>query len=185
MLETIEAILSVIGAVSLVLGVIRFIWVFSVSGTEWIDNMSIKVEPWDEEFHPEEYFAFNGDQIYPTVYTDTENVTGGLTINYFIPQNAIIRRLKIKQTTTEDFVSGKLKYKKVNTIKMVTPENPLCMVVDRPELFARYMIEWKTQYGGKARYYLVSDLRSGAYNRSGIQYSFGIWARVRKYFGLI
>lgn len=185
MLETIETILSVIGAVSLVLGVIRFIWVFSVSGTEWIDNMSIKVEPWDEEFDPEEYFAFNGDHIYPTVYTDKENVTGGLTVNYFIPQNAIIRRLKIKRTSTEDFVSGKMRYKKVQTIKTVTPEVPLCMVVDRPDLFARYMIEWKTQYGGKARYYLDTNLRSNAYNRSGIQYSFGIWARVRKYFGLI
>ena len=184
-METIETILSIIGAVSLVLGVIRFIWVFFSSGTEWIDNLSIKVEPWEEGFDAEEYFAFNGKDIYPSVYADMENVTGELTVNYFIPQNTIIRKLKIKRISTEDFVAGRGKYKTVQIIREVTPEVPLCMVVDRPGLFARYMIEWKTQYGGKARYYLHSNLRSSAYNKSGIQYSFGVWARIRKYFGLI
>lgn len=184
-MEWVETALTVIGAISLVIGVIRFIWVFCLSGTEWIDNIEIKVEDWIEGRDYEEYFAFSGSSIYPIIYSDYADCGCEVTVNFIIPENTIIRNLKIKKLVDESIDSKKLKYKKTKIIPEITPNSPLCMIVERREAIAQYMVEWKTLYGGKASYYFYSNMRNGTYNKSGIKYTYSFWSRLRKYFGLI
>ena len=184
-MEKLEFFLSVIGAVSIIISIVRFIWLIFSSHTEWIDNLSILVEEYDEDVDYDEYFAFNNKDIYPTVFKDTDCEPNYPTVNFFIPQNTIIRKLKIKKVSDESIADGSMKYKTVKVIKNITPDNPLCMIVGRGECIARYKISWSTLYGGRAEYYFYENSRNGTYNKSGIQYSYGFVSRIRKFFGLI
>lgn len=184
-MEKLEFFLSIIGAISIVVSVIRFIWLFFSSGTEWIDNLTIEVEDYDREVDYEEYFAFNGKSIYPTIYEDVDCEPNYPTVNFFIPQNTIIRKIKIQKVSDESIADGSMKYKTVKVVKNITPDNPLCMIVCRGECIATYKICWTAAYGGKAEYYFNDNLRDGTYNKSGVQYSYGFMSRVRKFFGLV
>lgn len=185
-MEAVESVLTVVGAISIVIGIIRFFWVITTSGTEWIDNICIEEMPWSEDLDIDEHFASQGKAIYPTVYKSEEDTNAYcFAVYYIIPQNAIIRNLKIKHIDYDSIPTDKLIYRTVRTVKQITPENPLCMIIDRGEAIAQYKIEWKTQYGGKAEYYFYENMRDSAYDKVGIQYSFGVWSKIRKYFGLI
>ncbi len=176
-MEVIEDILAVIGLASLILTVVRVIWVFFDSGTEWIDNVTITEKPYKEE---DEYLE-SGTGIYPTYFKDGgEEVSEFATATTFSPQSTIIRNLKIKKVTKESIEDGDLKYRTVKTIKTVTPQFPLCMVVERGEAIAPYMIEWRIDYGGKATYYFYENMRDGNNDRKGIEYTFSLISKIRK-----
>ncbi len=184
-MQKLEFFLSVIGAVSIVVSIVRFIWLFFSYGTEWIDNISILVEDYDEDVDYDEYFSFECKSIYPTIFKDTNCAPNYPTVNFFIPQNTIIRKVKIKKVSDESIADGSMKYKTVKVVESITPDNPLCMIVGRGECIARYKICWTTLYGGKAEYYFYENLRNGTYNKSGIQYSYSFVSRIRKFFGLV
>ena len=93
-MQKLEFFLSVIGAVSIVVSIVRFIWLFFSYGTEWIDNISILVEDYDEDVDYDEYFSFECKSIYPTIFKDTNCAPNYPTVNFFIPQNTIIRKVK-------------------------------------------------------------------------------------------
>lgn len=185
-LTTIENVLTVLGAISLLIGVIRLIWCFFASSVEWIENIDFKVYDYDPEQSYEENFAFSNQAIYPIVYRDlSENCPAEPTVNYFVPKGAIIKKMVIKKLDESTIESGKQRYKKVKTIKQITPLTPLCMIVDRREVIPEYLLEWKTLYGGKTQYYFYSNMRDTRYDKTGIKYSFGFWAKIRKFIGLI
>lgn len=185
-LTTIENVLTVIGAISLLIGVVRLIWCFFASSVEWIENVDIKVYDYDPEQSYEENFAFSNQAIYPIIYKDLNEVCPAEpTVNYFVPKGVIIKKIVIKKLDENTVESGKEKYKKIKTIKQITPLTPLCMIVDRREAIPEYLIEWKTLYGGKTQYYFHSNMRDARYNKTGIKYSFGFWAKIRKFIGLI
>ncbi len=181
-----DDILVVIGAISLVVAIIRFIWVFFNSNVEWIENVEIQVYDYRPDVDYEEESAFENQAVYPLFYRDFDETNGEeITVNYFIPKNAIIRKMKIKKVVEDSIPSGKEKYKTVKVVRNITPTSPLCMIVERREAIPAYLLEWKTQYGGKTSYYFFSNLRNSKYNKTGIEYSYGLWARIRKFFGLI
>ena len=142
-MQELESVLSVVGAISIVVSIFRFIWLFFSFGTEWIDNLSILVEDYDEDVDYDEYFAFEGKSIYPTVFKDTDCEPNYPSVNFFIPQNTIIRKVKIKKVSDESIADGSMKYKTVKVIESITPHNPLCMIVGRGECVARYKLCWK------------------------------------------
>lgn len=175
-IDVIEDILAVIGLVSLILTLVRIIWAFFDSGTEWVDNVTITEKPYVEE---EEYLE-SGTGIYPTYFKGEKNVSEFATATTFSPQSTIIRNLKIKKVTPESIEEGDLKYRTVKIIKTVTPQNPLCMVLERGEAIAPYMLEWRIDYGAKATYYFYENMRDGYNDRKGIEYTFNLISKIRK-----
>lgn len=185
MLDALETGLTVVGVISLIIGIIRFIWAFFSHGSMWLDDVTIQVESFDADTDYEEYFTRDNTAIYPEVYRNYENCEGEeITVNFFIPNNTVIRDLKIKQVDYEKIVAGKEKYKTVKRIKQITPEQPLCVIVPRGEAIPRFVLEWKTKYGGKTIYSFHSNNRDGTYNKPGFAYSFGVFAKLRKFFDL-
>ncbi len=177
----IENILAIIGLISLILSVVRVIWVFFNSGTEWIDNINITETPYNDG---DEYIE-DGIGIYPTYFKDDEKLTEFQTATMITPQSTIIRNLKIKQIVEASIETGKLKYKTVKTVKTVTPQFPLCIICERRETIPKYYIEWRIDYGGKATYYFHDNLRDGNNDRKGIEYTFGFFSKIRKLLDLI
>lgn len=176
-METIEKILAVIGLISLVLTVIRVFWIFFGSGTEWIDNVTITEKPYNEN----DEFTDAEPGIYPTYFKeDAGQVTEYATATTIAPQSTIIRNLKIKRVVDASIPTDKLKYRTVKTIKTITPQFPLCIVCERREAIAKYYIEWRIDYGGKAFYYFHENMRDGNNNRIGIEYTFGFFSKIRK-----
>lgn len=176
-MEIIENILAVIGLISLVLTVIRVIWVFFGSGTEWVDNVCITEKPYNEG---DEYIE-NGSGVYPTYFKENaEELTEYATATMIAPRSTIIRNLKIKRIVDSSIESGKLKYQTVETVKTVTPQFPLCIVCERREAIAKYYIEWRIDYGGKASYYFYDNMRDGNNDRRGLEYTFGFFSKIRK-----
>ena len=185
MLEVLETGLTVVGAISIIIGIIRFIWAFFSNSSIWLDDVKIHVESFDADTDYEEYFTNNNTAIYPEVYKNYEDYEGEeITVNFFIPNNTVIRDLKIKKTEYENILTGREKYKTVKRIKQITPEQPLCVIVPRCEAIPQFILEWKTKYGGKTTYYFYSNNRDGTYNKPGFAYSFGIFAKLRKFFDL-
>ena len=176
-METIENILAVIGLVSLCFTVIRVIWVFFGSGIEWIDNVEIVETPYD----PDAEYLDLGTGIYPTYYKDEEKeLSPFVTATTITPQSAIIKKLKIKRIVESSINCSRLKYKTIKIIKNISPQFPLCVVVERGEAIAKYVIEWRIEYGAKATYYFYMNMRDGNNNRKGIEYSFGFFSKIRK-----
>ena len=176
-LETIEAILAVIGLVSLGITVLRVLWTFFSSGIEWLDNVTIT----EESYQADNDYEEPGTGIYPTVFKD-DNIKRSefLTATIISPQRTIIRNLKIKKLDIRSIEKNKCKYKTVKTVKQVTPQFPLCMIVERGEAIAPYIIEWRIDYGGKATYCFYENMRDSNNDRKGIEYKYGVIAKVRK-----
>ncbi len=174
-IEIIEAVLAVIGIASLILTFIRVIWSFCSSGLEWIDNITITEEPYTDDD------TDKGMGIYPTVYKCTEDRNSKyLTSTMICPQSTIIRNLKIKKFAEKSITKRKLKYRTVKKVKNVTPQFPLCIVAERGEAIAPYMVEWRIDYGGKAQYFFYENMRDGNNNRIGIEYTFSFFSKLRK-----
>lgn len=183
--EVLETGLTVVGAISLVIGIIRFIWAFFSNGSIWLDDVKIQVERFDADTDYEEYFTRDNTAIYPQVYRNYKDYDGEeITANFFIPNNTVIRNLKIKKVEYKNIVTGKEKYKTVKLIKQITPKQPLCIIVPRCKAISQFVLEWKTKYGGKTTYYFYSNNRDGTYNKPGFAYSFGKFAKIRKFFDL-
>lgn len=172
----INNILAVIGLLSLITTVIRIIWTFS-GGSEWIANVEIKEYPLDLEL---EGIGGRYPQYYPCYPDEIRTAMQYATQNMFIPENTIIRKLVLKKLDEKSIAKKKLKYRKVYTFKMVTPQNPVCIVIERGDAIAPYLLEWKTEYGGKTKYYFYEELRNGNNNRSGFEYEYGFFAKIRK-----
>lgn len=185
MLDVLETGLTVVGAISIVIGIIRFIWAFLSNSSMWLDDVKIQVESFNPDTDYEEYFTRDNTAIYPNVYSNYGDYEcEEITVNFFIPNNTVIRNLKIKKVDCKSIVTGKEKYKTVKHIKQITPEQPLCVIVPRCEVIPQFILEWKTKYGGKTTYYFYSNNRDGIYNKPGFAYSFGIFAKLRKFFDL-
>lgn len=178
MMDTINDILAVIGLLSLLITTIRFIWVM-FSGSEWIDNILIRECPLSDDLEEKNHWFC---QYYPNSAFDS--VGEFATKNYFVPQNTIIKKVILKRVVDESISDGKLKYKKVHVFYSISPNEPICLIVERREAIAQYMIEWRTEYGGKAQYYFYSNLRDGNNNATGFKYKFGIVSKLRKIINL-
>ena len=171
--DTLNILLAAIGMISIVITIIRIVWIF-LGGEEWVDNIKIEELPLTEDLE-------NRIGMYPQYYPVTPwEATGEYcTQNLFIPQNTIIRKAKLKKVKFEE-INDALKYKTIHTFEQITPHSPICLVIERTEAIPTYMIEWKIEYGGKATYYFCDNLRNGDNSLNGIQYHYGIWAKVRK-----
>lgn len=175
-MEVIEDILAVVGLVSLILTVIRVIWAFFSGGSEWVDNITIQEYPPDTNFEDKDRFA----GMYPQFYEPMPKSKFAWP-NLIRPQSTILRNVVLKRAILpKDFDGTNETYRKVMTFRQVSPDSPLCLILERSELLPGYMLEWKTQYGGKARYYFYENRRNGDNSLHGVQYSYGPVARIRK-----
>lgn len=179
MWDMLNNVLAVIGVISLLITVLRIIWIFSGS-TEWIDHVRIESHLKTDELD-------GVDGRYPQYYPDHPSRVANeyATQNLLIPQSTIIRKAVLKEVETV-VSSGrkgeryKEKRKKLQTFSMITPQSPLCLVIERAECMPKYVLEWKTEYGGYTRYYFYENLRDGNNNCSGFEYHYGFWAKLRK-----
>ncbi len=184
-IENLEIILTVVGAIGIIVGIVRFTWAFFSSSNLWLDDVKIQVEDFDANIDYEEYYSSQKCAIYPEVYKDYEAYDGEeITVNFFIPNNTVIKNLRIKKINPKSIERAKERYKTIKVIREISPEQPLCLIIPRCEAFAQHTLEWKTKYGGKTTYYFYSNNRNGTYNKPGFSYSFGFFARIRKFFGL-
>lgn len=178
--EDVNNFLAIIGLLSLLITVVRIIWTF-LQGSEWIDNIRIEEYPLDKDFDTEK-------GVYPEFYPKHPSAMDNefATQNLFIPQSTIIRNAIIKKVDFYENRKGETdyKYKKVFTVKEISPHTPLCLVIERTEAIPQYMIEWKTEYGGKGEYYFGDNLRNGDNSLTGFRYHFGFIARIRKILNL-
>ena len=179
--DNINNFLAIIGLISLIITVVRTIWVLT-RGKEWIDNIKIEEYPLTHDFDTEKGY-------YPQFYPENREEIEGeyATQNLFVPQGVLIRNAKIKKVVLSENRKGetKYKYKKVYKVKEISPRSPLCLIIERTHCIPRYKIEWKTEYGGKAEYYFGDNMRNGDNSLSGIKYKFGFFAKVRKIIGLM
>ena len=173
-MDTINNILSVIGLVSLVITVVRIIRMIFSPKDEWMDNIEIKEIDGDNQ-------ELDFDNMMMDVFRDEDNEYS--SVNLIIPQGCIIRNLKVKRIVDKSIAQGKEIYKTVKIIPLIYPDMPFCMVVPRQEAIAKYMIEWKMEYGKKAQYYFYDNLRDGDNQKHGIKYTSGIVCKVRQLLG--
>lgn len=169
----VENFLSIVGLLSIVLTLIRFFWNFSKKH-EWIDDFKLKE-------YSSNVDIFSEVGLEPVYYPlDFGKKLGdGVSQNLFIPNNTIIRKVKIKKVQILKPDGSKTKYKTVYTVDEINPYSPLCLVIERTQSIPTYMIEWKTVYGGKCQYYF-GDMPTGNDIPSGFRYEFGFWANVRR-----
>lgn len=178
--DDVNNFLAIIGLISLLLTIVRVIWALFDSN-EWIDNIRIEEYPMDKDFENEKGFY---PEFYPAYPSEIENEYAKQ--NLFIPQNTIIRKAVIKKVDFYENKKGEMqyKYKKVYVVKEISPHNPLCLVIERTESIPQYMIEWKTEYGGKGEYYFGDNLLNGDNTLNGFKYHYGLISRIRKILNL-
>lgn len=184
MVEYLECALTVLGGISFLIAVLRFLWVVLPSSIEWIGNFSVREEVYDANIDYTETTLEDGTAIYPVLYKDDESDTNCLSVNYIMPKDIIIKNLIIKKADPKSYEKLKTKYKKVKTIPQITQEMPLCMIIDRGECIAPYMIQWRIKYGTIVQYYFDDNMRNGSNNKSGIVVKRGLVAKTRQFFGL-
>lgn len=167
--------LVIVGVFSIVVGIIRIIAVIH-TGTEWIDNVIIEEHALNEDLDDRQGFY---PQYFPCHPSNCNEEYA--TQNLFIPQNVIVRNLKIKRVEIVE-KNGDIieRYKTAAKIDTVTPENPLCIVVARREAIPEYLLEWNAEYGIRTRYYLCDNLRSGDNNKRGFEYKHSLLSAIRR-----
>jgi len=174
--ELVNNALAVVGLFSLILTAVRVVWAFFSGGSEWVDNITIEEYPPDTDF--EDAARFPG--MYPQFYTPLPESRYACP-NLVRPQNTILRHVVLKRPILpENFDGAAVKYREVKTFAQVSPDAPLCLFLERTEVMPGYMLEWRTLYGGRARYYFHENRRNGDNSLHGVQYSYGFWARIRK-----
>ncbi len=177
-MEIVELILAIVGLISLAVTVFRIIWVIRSPRNEWKDNVSITEISAKESEDLTDVLSDKG-----TVFFDPETPVFCRSVSEVRPNGCDIRKIKIRKLNEETVPKGNLKYKTIETVSSITPDQPLYMVVERGEAIAQYMIEWKIEYGEKARYFFYEDLRSGNNNRCGTFYTSGLLCKLRKILG--
>ncbi len=172
-MEIIELILAVVGLISLAVTVFRIIWVIRSPRNEWRDNVTIT--------------DVAGGELClddcAKVFVDSDAPDFCRSVVEIKPRGCIIRKIRIKKLVPESINRRKLKYKTVEKVLSVTPDFPLYMAVERGEAIARFMIEWRSDYGEKGEYYFYENLRNGDNDRDGICYSSGLFCKIRKLLG--
>ena len=175
MWDNLQNFLAIIGIVSIAVTILRIFWTLFCS-SEWIDN--VKIEEYDMNIYPEgENHWF--PEYYP-YFQDDNAVENHATKNFFIPENTIINKVKLKKLIDLNFENGKEKYETIHTFKSISPDKPICLIIERAETIPQYLIEWRTQYGGRARYYFCENLRDENNNERGFEYKYGPVSKVRK-----
>lgn len=172
----IDWFLKIAGAISVFITIVRSFWVAVGSSVEFIGNVKLVVYSSQQDLTESEesvipQYRYLGNQDYAQY-------------NLFKPEGIVIKNVVINKLSYSEDSSALVKSEKLDVIKEVTPYNPLCVVAERPELFAQYSLSWKSEYGAKATYYFCPNGYSGKYNRSSFEYSYGIGARIRKVLGL-
>ena len=175
-MEFINNIFLFIGYLGTGIAVIRAVWVFLLSNTEWVSNVAITELSKDDP-------AIKGplgDSIYPVYYDiDSSDNSQRFLIR---PNNVIVRKMKlvkikygngyeeIGQDTVKEFVD-------------VSPFRPIVIKIELPELIPVYSLIWYGDYGIKSVYLFSMNGRDGNYNRFGFKCEYGFWQKIRKVFG--
>lgn len=174
--DSINNALAVVGLASLILTGIRVVWSFFSGGSEWVDNITIQEYPAGTDFEDKEQFPGMSPQFYEPMPRSKYACP-----NLVRPQNTVLHNVVLKRAVfPENFDGTNETYREVMTFPRVSPDVPLCLVLERSELLPEYVLEWKTLYGGRARYYFYENRRNGDNSLHGVQYSYGPVARIRK-----
>ncbi len=180
-MQYIENTLTVIGAISAGWFVIKLIMALCRPSKQWQGGIVIKVDDYDPSFYYGEEFPYSDEAVYPIVYWGADKTSPYLTVTYLIPQGSSLYNVKVKRIVLEGEWTGKEKYETVQKYDEISPEQPLCVIAETPGILPQYVLEWKAQYGAKAKYYIASNFRDGRYNRSGIKYHYGKLAKIRRF----
>ncbi len=181
-METINDILSIIGAISLFFAIIRVLWVFVFSTCEWVDNVVI-----NEYFNDEKIVdIFDSKGLRPQFY-DANNDHANLeytTATVFKPKNVIIKNVKVKKLRVPKngpLKSNNFKYENVYMFKETTPSTPICIIYERKEYIPYLILEWKIEYGAIARYeFILNGMDGDTSLNGGIKYEFTWRSKLRK-----
>lgn len=177
-MDYINSFLWAIGCLSTIVGIIRTIWVFALSNTEWVNNVTIK------ELGPEDYAGKGplGDAIFPVFYdADSNDYSQRFLVR---PNNVIIKKMKlVKLIYNEDF--DVINRETIKVFKEVSPFRPLVIKTELPELIPKYSLIWQGDYGIKTEYVFSMNGRDGNNDRlSGFKCEYGFTQKLRKVFGL-
>lgn len=175
--EYLELVLSIVGLVSLIITIVRVLWVFCFSNIEWVSNYSI-IELFNYDCEDR---LPSGEIIDPEVIilNESEHMETFLVR----PNDTIIKRLKIiKLDYDKDYKKTKKTIYK--TIKNISPYHPLVVKTTIPEIFPRYGLRWTSDYGIKVEFIFYNNGKDGIIDSFGSVYKYGIWQKIRRIIGL-
>ncbi len=179
--EYLEKSLAIIGVISTAWFIVRLVRAIFGSSKEWHSDIIIKVDDYNPDIDYDEYFAFSEGQIYPEVYKDSDGNSEYMVVTYFIPQGRTLYDVKIKRIIDESIDDGDIEYITEKVINGLNPQNPLCVIAEYAHSIPRYIVEWKTQYGGKATYYFNENRRDGRYGQPGVLYHYSLFSKIRRF----
>lgn len=176
-MEVVDFLLRSVGLLSIVLTIIRTVWVFCTNNIEYWDDLTLTVydnieELDDTEKNVSPQFEWVGSHEYAQ-------------FNLFKPNNMKIKKIQLLKVQFDDLRGkSKMSYKLVKSFENVTPLNPLCIVIERPEIVPEYVLKWQSEYGAEGMYFFGRNGRTGQYNRNGFEYRMSTVAKIRKILGL-
>lgn len=172
----ISVIGTVITYISLIPAVIRAIWIVAVSKVPYGETVKLRVYDTENDMRKTgENTSFYVHEIGSQEYAQ---------YNLFRPNNAIIKKMCLQEIQYKYNGEEKRRHKTIEIFHGVSPQRPVCIKTERPEIFPQYMLTWKTTYGTKARYYFSYNGCTGQYDCNSISSKMGLWAKTRKVMGL-
>ena len=167
--EKLDTTLNVIAVFSIIIGIIRYF--NNRNKLTWRDNVSITEH--DKDY---DYERFEKQPIYTKICIPNEYCV----MIKFKPVNCVIRKMEIILLDS----GGKPK-RVLEKYKDLTPDTPVCFLVERAELIPRYQIKWYSDFGEYCVHDLRENLRNGNNNVEGAVYRKTWLSRIRRILGLV
>ena len=105
-----------------------------------MDNITIQEYPAGTDFEDKEQFPGMSPQFYEPMPRSKYACP-----NLVRPQNTVLHNVVLKRAVfPENFDGTNETYREVMTFPRVSPDVPLCLVLERSELLPEYVLEWKT-----------------------------------------
>lgn len=164
-----DTALNVIALISIFLGILRYI--NNRNKQVWRNDVSIT-----EHDRNYDYERYEKEPIYTKICLPTEYCV----LIKFKPVNCIVRKMEIIRLNTE----GKKQYV-LKKFENLTPDTPVCFLVERAELIPRYRIKWYSDFGEYCVHDLSENLRNGNNTVEGAIYHQTWLSRIRKILGII
>lgn len=164
-----DTTLNVIAVFSIIIGIIRYF--NNRNKLTWRDNVSITEH--DKDY---DYERFEKHPIYTKICIPNKYCV----MIKFKPVNCVIRKMEIILLDS----GGKPK-RVLEKYKNLTPDTPVCFLVERAELIPRYQIKWYSDFGEYCVHDLRENLRNGNNNVEGAVYRKTWLSRIRRILGLV
>ena len=163
-------ILTVIGAISLFVALIRF--VHNSRLKKWSDNVSIRDYPYNFDVEMAEHNA-----IYSGIWTDEP--TEYMSTIVFKPVGCVISKLKVISLNEEGQINGT-----IEVYKNLTPNDAVCFRIERAECIPPFKIKWYSDFGEYSEHFFSDNMRNGINSVDGTIYHATALSTIRRVLGL-